>query len=161
MRHHKLQAAQSAACGGFTDIFIVTHADLTQSTNNTDETETLDAVEFGDLVFYDVLMEILTPFTPAPSGDAGVNVTLGVTGAVTQFLGNSAIMAAGAATAAKTGYATAAGGAPYVVPTGGKDILATFDITDADGNLAAYTAGEIAILMKILRWNELLGLAQM
>ena len=161
MRHYKFRADQIAASGGFTDLWIVTHADLTTTANNTDETETLDAIEFGDIVHYDCLMEILTPFTPAPSGDAGVNVTLGVTGAVTQFLGNSAIMAAGAATAAKTGYAPAAAGVPYVVPTGGKDLLATFDITDADGNLAAFTAGELAILMKITRYSELLGMAQM
>jgi hypothetical protein len=161
MRHYKFQAAQAAANLGFTDLFIIKNTDLTETTDNTDQTLTLDALEFGDLVGYEVLLQIKTAFDPAPSADCGVTAAIGVTGATTQFLAASAFFAAGAATAAKTSYATAAGGAPYVVPTGGKNLLATIDITDADGALDEFTAaGELWLWMKIMRWNESSGLFQ-
>lgn len=155
MKHYLLNAAQKAASGGFTDLFVIGHADLTQATDNTDQTLTLDALEFGDLVGYEAVIEIKTAFDAANvSADNALTVALGVTGATTQFIGASALSAAGVGTAAKTAYATAAGGAPYPTPTGGKDILATFDITDADGALADFSAGEIWIWMKISRWAQ-------
>jgi hypothetical protein len=161
MRHYKLRGAQSAVLAGLTDLWVITHADLTQATVATDEVEDLDAVEFGDIVSYDCFMQILVPFTPQPSADAGLNVTLGVNGALTQFIGNSALMAAGVATAAKTAYVPVAAGVPYAVPTGGKTLQANFDITDADGALATFTAGELAIGMRIQRYSELFGQAQL
>lgn len=154
MKHSLLNPYQRAATG-FTDLFVVTHADLTETTDNTDQTLTLDALAFGDVVGYEALIEIVTAFDAATvSADNACTVALGVTGATTQFIGASAIAAAGAGTAAYTAYATAAGGAPYPTPTGGKNILVTVDVTDADGALADYTAGELNIWMKILRRSD-------
>lgn len=154
-RHYLLSNTSRLGILGFTDVFVLTHADLTDPTDNTDQTITLDALAFGDVVGYEALIEIVTAFDAANvSADNALTVALGVTGATTQFIGASALAAAGAGTAAKTCYATAAGGAPYVTPTGGKNILATFDITDADGALVEYSAGEIAIYMKISRWAD-------
>ncbi len=151
MRHHLLNTVQRAATG-FTDLFVITHADLTEATDNTDQTLTLDALAFGDVVGYEALLEIVTAFDAATvSADNAVTVAIGVTGATTQIIGASAITAAGAGTAAYTAYATAAGGSPYVTPTGGKNLLATVDITDADGALADFTAGELHLWLKILR----------
>lgn len=152
MRHYKLSAVQTAANGGFTDLFVLTHADLTAATDTTDQAITLDALAFGDLVAYHALIEIVTAFDAANvSADNALTVSLGVTGALTQIIGASALAAAGAGTAAKTAYAPAAGGSPYVTPTGGKDLIANFDITDADGALADYSAGEIRIWVNISR----------
>lgn len=154
-RHYKLSAEQFAANGGFTDLFILTHADLTQAADNTDQAITLDALAFGDVVGYHALIEIVTAFDAAAvSADNALTVSLGVTGALTQIIGASALAAAGAGTAAKTGYGTAAGGAAYVTPTGGKDLIANFDITDADGALVDYSAGEIRIWVNISRWSQ-------
>ena len=153
MRHYKLQASQAAANGGFTDLWVVGHADLTTATDNTAQTLTLDALEMGDLVGYTALAEIREAFDAANvSADNALTVSLGVTGATTQFIGASALTAAGVGTAVKTGYAPAAGGAPYYTPSGGKDILATFTITDADGALADFSTGEIGIWLIINRW---------
>jgi len=152
MKHYKLRPPQIAAVG-FTDLFVLTHADLTETTDNTDQAITLDQVEFGDYIAYDALIEIKTAFDAA-SADEGLNITLGVNGALTQFIGNSALVSSGTGTAAKTAYAPAAGGAPYIVPTGGKNIQANFDITDADGDLEDHSAGEVWIWMNIRRLIE-------
>lgn len=154
MKHIRLLPQQQAR-SGWTDLFVITHDDLTAATDTTDQTLTLDSLAFGDIVKYDALIEIKTAFDAATvSADNALTVALGVTGATTQFIGASALAAAGAGTAAKTCYAMAAGGAAYATPTGGKDILATFDITDADGSLAEYTTGEIHIYMAISRLSE-------
>ncbi len=151
MRHYLLSREQRSTTG-FTDLFVVTHADLTEATDNTDQTLTLDALAFGDKVGYEAMIEIVTAFDAANvSADNAVTVALGVTGATTQFIGASAISAAGAGTAAYTAYCTAAGGTPYPTPTGGKNILLTVDITDADGALADFGAGELAIWLNISR----------
>lgn len=155
MKHILLTAAQSAANHGFTDLFVLTHADLTDATDNTDQAITLDALDFGDVVGYNALIEIVTALDAATvSADNALTVSLGVTGALTQVIGASALAAAGVGTVAKTAYAPAAGGSPYVTPTGGKNLIANFDITDADGALADYTAGEIRIWCNISRWSK-------
>jgi hypothetical protein len=153
-KHYLLKADQKAATG-FTDLFILTHADLTETTDNTDQAITLDALEFGDLVGYNALIEIREAFDAATvSADNACTVSLGVTGAATQVIGASAIAAGGAGTAAKTAYATAAAGAAYPTPTGGKNLIATFDVTDADGSLAEYTAGELWVWVNISRHSQ-------
>lgn len=152
MSRHYLLNRETRANTGFTDLFVVTHADLTEATDNTDQTLTLDALAFGDVVGYEALIEIVTAFDASGvSADNACTVALGVTGATTQIIGASAIAAAGAGTAAYTAYATAAGGSPYVTPTGGKNLLLTVDVTDADGALADYTTGELWIWIKIIR----------
>lgn len=155
MKHYLLNRTPRADNLGFTDLFVLTHADLTEATDNTDQTITLDALAFGDVVGYEALVEIVTAFDAANvSADNALTVAIGVTGATTQIIGASALAASGAGTAAKTAYATAAGGSPYVTPTGGKNLLATFDITDADGALADFSAGEIRVWLKISRWAD-------
>jgi hypothetical protein len=152
MKHYLSREIQKSATG-FTDLFVLTHADLTAAVDATDQAIILDALEFGDLVGYNALIEIVTAFdASAVSADNAVTVSLGVTGALTQIIGASAISAAGAGTAAKTAYSTAAGGAPYPVPTGGKDLIANFDITDADGALVDFSVGELWIWVNISRW---------
>lgn len=154
MKHIRLLPQQQAR-SGFTDLFVITHEDLTTATDNTDQTLTLDQLAFGDIVKYDALIEIKTAFDAANvSADNALTIALGVTGATTQFVGASTLATGGAGTAAKTCYVPAAGGAAYATPTGGKDILATMDITDADGALADYSAGEIHIYLHISRFSE-------
>ncbi len=157
MKHFLLNAAQKAATG-YTDLFVIQPAvDFTQSTDNTDQTLTLDALEFGDIVENRALIEIRSALgttaegTGVPSTDFALTIALGVTGATSQFIGASDLAAAGAATAAKTAYATANSAAAYCTPSGGKNILATLDITDADGSLAEVDYGEIWIWMDINR----------
>lgn len=152
MKHYTLRGEQRAVLG-FTDLYVVTDADLTPATDTTDQALVLETLAFGDVVYYTALIEIKTAFDAANvSADNALTVSLGVTSALTQIIGASALAAAGVGTAAKTAYAPAAGGSPYVVPTGGKDLIANFDLTDADGALADYSAGEIHIWANISRW---------
>jgi len=156
MRHLKLSARQIAAKAGWTDVFIVPWNDpllVTQTTNNTDQQVVLDQLAFGDYVGYDVLGEIRTGFTGG-SVDALV-INLGVTGALTQFISSGALITAGAVSvAAKTGYSEVAAGTPYCVPSGGKNLILNFDITDAGHSLSQLTAGEFWVWMRIDRWGE-------
>lgn len=157
MKHIRLLPQQQARTG-YSDLFILTHADLTEATDNTDQTVTLDELAFGDVVKYDAFIQIKTAFDANNvSADNALTVSLGVTGAATQIIGASALAASGTGTAAKTTYATASGGAAYPTPTGGKNLIATFDITDADGALADYSAGEIHIYLTIVRESELVA----
>ena len=153
MRKYTFTGQQKAAVGGYTDLYVLTDADLTETTVNTDTPVTLDTLNFGDVVEYQSLIEIKTAFAGG-TADNACTVSLGVTGALTQFIGASAIASGGSYTAAKTAYCQAAGGAAYPTPTGGKSLIANFDITDADGALVDYTAGEIHIWVKISRYNE-------
>lgn len=153
MRHSKFKPCTNDF--GWTDLFVLTHADLTDPTDNTDQTITLDALAFGDIVGYNAMIEIKTAFDAANvSADNALTLAVGVTGATTQIIGASALAAAGAGTAALTCYTTAAGGTNYATPTGGKNLLATLDITDADGALVDYSAGEVWIWLTISRASE-------
>jgi len=159
-KHYKFDQFKNA--GGWTDLFVITHEDLTTAADNTDQTLTLDALAFGDVVGLNALIEIKQAFDAANvSADNALTIAVGVTGATTQIIGASALAASGAGTAAKTCYTTAAGGTYYPVPTGGKDLLATMDITDTDGALVDYSAGEVWVWLTISRESERppLGLA--
>jgi hypothetical protein len=154
MKHFRLTPTQAARTG-YTDLFVITHADLTETTDNTDQTITLDALAFGDLIKYDALLQIKTAFDAATiSADNAVTVAIGVTGATTNIIAASAISSGGAGTAVTTGYGMAAAALPYFTPTGGKNLLATVDITDADGSLAEFTTGELHLWMYISRNSE-------
>lgn len=158
MPKHIIFTPSQRAYTGYSDLFVLTHADLTEATDNTDQTVTLDALAFGDSVKYDAVIQIKTAFDAANvSADNALTVSLGVTGAATQIIGASALAASGAGTAAKTTYCTAAGGAAYPTPTGGKNLIATFDINDADGALADYSAGEIHVYLNIVRQADLVA----
>ncbi len=152
-RHYKFDQFKNP--GGWTDLFVITHEDLTQGTDNTDQTITLDALAFGDIVGLNAMIEIKYAFDAANvSADNALTIAIGVTGATTQIIGASALAASGAGTAAKTCYTTAAGGTYYATPTGGKDLLATMDITDLDGALVDYSAGEVWVWLNISRESE-------
>lgn len=155
---HIIYTPSQRARTGYSDLFVLTHADLTEATDNTDQAITLDALAFGDIVKYDAVIQIKTALDAANvSADNAVTVSLGVTSALTQIIGASALAASGAGTAAKTTYCAAAGGAAYPVPSGGKNLIANFDITDADGALADFSAGEIHIYVNIVRYTDLVG----
>lgn len=158
MRHYLLSAAQRAAVGGFTDLFVIEpRVDFTETADNTDQTLTLDGLNMGDVVLNHALIEIAEPLgttaagTGVPSADTALTIALGVTGATTTFIGASNLATGGAATAVKTAYAGANSLADYITPTGGKNILATLDITDADGKLSAWKYGKVLVWMTIVR----------
>lgn len=151
---HDLIKVPANHCG-FTDVFTITHADLTAATDDLAQTITLDALAFGDMV-YAAAIEIQTAFDAA-SADEATTAALGVTSATTQFLAAFTFVTGGAGVAAKTGACQGETFAPYITPTGGKDILLTVDITDADGALVDHSAGVLLIWMQISRWADRVG----
>jgi hypothetical protein len=150
MKAYVLSEEQKSA-SGFTNLFVITYKDFAATTTaTTDLPITLTALNFGDVVEYNPLMEIKTAFAGLPDAIA---VSLGVTSALTQFIGASNLVTTGpVAIAAKTAYTIAAAAAPYVTPTGGKNLIANFDVTDATNALSTATAGELWIWVKISRW---------
>ena len=138
---------------GWTLARVITAADdFTESTDNTDQTLTLGTLAMGDVVL-DAMLEVRTAI-----GNASANMTLaaslGVTGATTQFIGASTLVNAGTPAAANTVFCPANTFAAYPTPSGGKSILLTLDITDADGHLSACATGELWVWLKIDRAGD-------
>lgn len=147
MKHYNLNTTQRKFLGGFSDLFIVTFADFTaQTVNNTAQgVNLLTGMAFGDFVDQpETLVEVVTAF----AGDATTTLDVGVTGALTQIISGVDVKAA-----AKTAYAPANSVAPYPVPTGGKDLIATAHPAAGDA-LSALSAGEVWIWMKRLTYND-------
>lgn len=72
MKHYKL-TAQEAAATGFTDKFILTHADLTLTTADADQTIQLLAVKAGTVVGPEVGYKLAIPFED--QSDSAFNTT--------------------------------------------------------------------------------------
>lgn len=153
MRHYKLSKDQSAAYGGFTDLYVVTRKDLTKSTSNTDEVLTLDALEAGDYIGYEVLLTIEEEWS-GNTADNALSVSVGITGAPALLLPASPIVAAGSPTSKGVGFSSAATGAPTPI-AGATSLIMTFDITDTDGALTGYSSGKLHLWVKNLRRRHL------
>jgi hypothetical protein len=124
--------------------FVIGHADLTETADNTAQSITLMALEFHDVVSHHMIVDVTTAF----SGGSVTTCTLsiGVTSALTQFVNGQDVMAAGAIVPAATV-------ADYPVPSGGKTLYATFT-PDASHDLEDLTAGELEIFVTIDRTAE-------
>jgi len=140
MRIDKL-TAEEAAQSGWTHRFALTHADLTETADNTAQSVALMALNFGDIVGVNVLAQVVTAFSGGAV--ATCTVSVGVTGALTSFINAQSVMAA-----AKTCYVPANTVTDYPTPSGGKTLYATFT-PDASHALAALTAGELHIYTRI------------
>lgn len=71
-KHYKLTLQEQAATG-FTDKFVLTHADLTETGADTDQTIPLLAVKAGTVVGSEVGYKLVIPFEDA--SDAALNTT--------------------------------------------------------------------------------------
>lgn len=151
MRHYRLKDLQQTKTG-FTDLFVLTHEDLTVSTNDLLQDIALCTLNKGDVVFDKTVAQIKTEFTPDPSANATVTVSVGRTGTgYTDFLAASNLINSGTQIAAGIAYAAGASVANQVIAADSTVVYAQFDINDADGNLATLTAGEVHIWMAISR----------
>lgn len=125
---------------GFTHLFKVSYTDVaSQTTDDTDETVTLLTLVEGDVVFPEVVVDVKTDF----AGITACNASIGVTSAVTQLSANTSVLAAAANAFASSDVA------PYVVPSGGKDLLVNFDPDANTEALSDLTAGELWIWARI------------
>jgi hypothetical protein len=144
MKHQRLTNTQSAKLAGYTDVWRVVQADLTETTNNTPQAITLLALKLGDIVLQpDFFIEVVTNGATL----ATYTVSLGVTGALTQIIGNSNVLAAGAEY-----FAPANSVAPYVVAAD-INLVANF-IPGAAEALASGTALDLLIWGRIMRLKE-------
>ena len=142
MRHYRLKQEERAGIG-FTDLFVLTHADLTEAADNTVQAVVLSALAVGDLVMNNTLLEVRTNANVV----AAVTASVGVVGALEQFVANSNLLAAGSE------YFTVINTvAPYVA-TAAVDMVANF-IPGANDNLLEITAGEFWIWATINRRAE-------
>ena len=145
MKHYRLKNNQQHA-GGFTDLFVLTHADLTETTDNTAQAIVLTALDIGDVVFPNMLLEVVTN---ASGGSVSTCTgSVGVTGALTQFIGNSNLLSAG-----NEYFAPANTVAPYVCVAGSINVEANF-IPDSGHDLEDLTAGEFWVWACISRSGE-------
>lgn len=151
MKHYRLKTLQQTKTG-FTDLFVLTHEDLTVSTDDLLQNIALCTLKAGDVVFDRTTMQIKTAFTPDPSANATVTLSVGRTSTgYTDLLAASNLNNAGTQIAAGVAYAAAGGVANQVIAADDTVVYAQFDINDADGNLAAHTAGELHVWMAISR----------
>ena len=147
MKHYLLK--DPAAFAGMTDLFVLTHEDLTESADNTAQAVVLDALNVGDVVFPNMVLDV----TENANVVATVTASVGVTGALTQFIGNSNLLAAGS-----EHYSTANSVAAYVT-TSAVNLEVNF-IPGAADNLAEITAGEFWLYACISRKLDRLTLRQ-
>lgn len=153
MRHAKLSAAQIAATG-FTDLFVITAADLTVTTDDLLQNIALDVLQLGDVIRNHTLLEIKKAFSPVPSGNAAVTASVGRTGdGYTDCLAASALVT-NTAIAVGTAYAAGEAIADQVIAAANTTLYCQVDINDVDGDLATMTAGEIWIWLHINRTSE-------
>lgn len=145
--------AEDRAATGFTHLLNIKAADFTETTDNTDQTLTaLGSLVLGDVIGYDYLVDIVTAFdtdgagTP-PSADTTISLDIGYTGATTALC-TVALMTSGTATAVNTAYVPAESAAADAM-AGSVSLLATLNITDADGSLAEIDYGEANVYFKL------------
>lgn len=152
MKHYRLKALQQTKTG-FTDLFVLTHEDV--NSNDTDDllsNVALCTLQKGDVVFDKTVAQLKTEFTPDPSANATVTLSVGRTSSgYTDFLGASNLINAGTQIAAGIAYAAGASVANQVIAADGTVVYAQFDINDADGDLEDLTAGEVWVWMSISR----------
>lgn len=142
MKHIPLNHDQRMKFAGMTDLFVVTHEDLTTATVNTPQAIVLDRLLLGDVVHgRDVFYQTKTPF----AGLATCTMSVGLTGALTQFTLATSVLSGPGATALGSG-----GGYSVIADI---DLVANFVGGAAEGLLAA-NAGEVLIWFRINRLRD-------
>jgi len=121
-------------------VFTVDVDDITETAADTDQTVDLLSLVEGDVVVGDeVRVDIIT----AAAGLTAFNVSVGVTGAVTQLTANTSVLTG-------KGF-DGADGANYSVPSGGKSLLVNLDPAANGEDLSDATAFEIRVWATISR----------
>lgn len=148
LKHYKLTADQSARCGGKTDLFVVKYTDLFETTDNTAEALTLDALALGDIVYQNAVISV----TKAWDGDAALTATasVGVTGTATALTPALTIATAGTGAAIGTTDTSDCQTNAHYVAAAAINLIATFT-PDADSAVDEFTAGELQIWLQIDR----------
>lgn len=139
MRAYRLKNEERGGIG-FTDLFVVTHADFTEAVDDTNQSITLTPLAVGDLVMNNSLLEVRTNANVA----AAVTGELGVTGSTAALIAASNLLAAGAE------YFTVASTVGPYIATSAVDLLFTGN-PGATDNLDEMTAGEFWIWVTISR----------
>lgn len=154
MRKYSLNALERAMTG-YTEVYVLTHEDLTVTTDDLLQNVALTTLNKGDVVFDRTMAQIKTEFTPDPSANATVTVSVGRTSSgFVDMLAASNLINAGTQIAAGITYVAASGVGNQVIAADGTVVNAQFDIDDADGDLATLTAGEVWIWMAINRASD-------
>lgn len=92
MKHIRLNQPQMMPTNkGWTDVWEITHEDLSNTVNNTPQSLVLAELAVGDEVSNDMLLEVIDNVAGLTTATAEV----GVTSATTQFIGASNLLAAG------------------------------------------------------------------
>jgi hypothetical protein len=152
MKHYILTKDQRAANNGYTDVVKLVAADLTVTTDDLLQNVELFDLNAGDIVFADTMMELVTAWTPDPSANATVTLSVGRTASgYTDILAASNLINAGTQIAAEVNYTNAAAIEDQQILADATQVYAQFDITDTDGDLATITAGEAWVWLRIFR----------
>jgi hypothetical protein len=141
MTHYRLLNSERLA-GGFTDLFKVTHNDLTMATAATGQTLTLATLRTGDVIFTGLLLEVKEAF----AGCTTLTASLGVDGALTQFLAGTTMKSLACMVPANTVAAYPA--------TATKSFQLAFASPGAGESLVNATAGELWIWATLFRTSD-------
>lgn len=145
MKHYLLRSGERAATG-FTDLFEITHADLTETTANTAQVITLDALALGDQLMPGALLEVTEAFTAVGTTD-DLFVGVGNTTNRDLLLSNFALVNSGsAATAGKGKILTLGMEVPQATA-----LQAEFAIFAPAVALADYASGTLRLWCNISR----------
>lgn len=140
---------------GFTDLVVITAADLTVTTDDLLQNIAILTLNKGDVVYPVTTLDLVTEFTPDPSANATVTASVGRTASgYVDFLAASNLINAGTQIATKISYVAASTLATQVIAADTTVVYCQFDITDTDGDLATITAGELHIWLQISRWLD-------
>jgi hypothetical protein len=142
MKHIRLNQPQMVPTNkGWTDVWEITDEDLTGTVNNTPQTLVMAELAIGDEVSNDVLLEVVENVAGLTTATAEV----GVSGATTNFIGASNLLAAGVE------YYVPAYSVPMYITTGSaKQLLCTVR-GGASEAVSAATAGKFRIWAQISR----------
>jgi hypothetical protein len=131
--------------GGFTDLFVVTLADATETTDDTDQAIKLLDLAVGDIVYPNVLMEVKSN----AAGLTTANASVGINDALTAFVAASSLLAAG-----NEYFVPAESAPPYATVATGKSLVINLDPGADTAALSDLTALEVWVWVQISRKSD-------
>jgi hypothetical protein len=145
MKHYLLRTPERAATG-FTDLFELTHADLTETTDNAAQVITLDALALGDHLLPGAILELTEAFTAAGTDDDLV-VSIGNSTNRDLFLAEFHLVNSASATTFGKGRILTVG----MEVNQATSLQAEFVVTGTSVALADYTTGSLRLWCNISR----------
>lgn len=162
MKHTRLHGQSMLGRQGYTDAFSIKMTDSEIQAISTDDllcNIPLLTLNAGDTVLDVTRIQIKTALDPAPSANAAITASVGRTSSgYADMIAAFTLMTSGTAVAAPLSASAGASIGHQTIAADSTVVYCQVDINDADGALTDLTAGEIIILMSIIRASEMAGI---